>query len=501
MSVLRLRGAPKLADNVIHELNLGEMDAKDVTIRANLRFRVCGAVSPDGTLDCFWRLAPGEVRRLGGPDVEGFVVAKYDGLQTLAFDVPLPFAPISTAVLVTPAPEDDVNQKKDEMPGPLLVPLRFGIPSIFPQGLIGPWLRGGSVIEVDSNFWCRDVEEEFQLQIFPEIIYPRWGGWMLMLSSSNALVLEWTINMNAESVSPTRLIRWMRPWLFKGMIEAVASGSPEVDGVYTPDFTGTSLKYIKEDGSIELLLVNGRWEFTKTAATGSKVYYSYESPDPAIGQWDAESVVPAPKGLGQTPAPCVRLWLGEQQLADAARQMMPAVSDEPKIDRLRWNLLPRYINDSGSSTNGLKVVYVISQGIIEQFSGDAILVLDFSSSFNASGFTFAADSELELAGYDLKMFEGLPSTWSILVSPEATQDLHQPASDPGTSGTLQEAVRQVLQFLRAKGAKSLAVSIQSTGAFPSLEEVASAIVNALGADFVSNEKNLRGKSHLGLLLW
>eukprot|EP00913_Durusdinium_trenchii_P034169 g31978.t1 len=496
MNILRVRRTPELQEETHNVAFVFQFQDMDVYERAELRFRVLlFAADYKETEQEFWRLAPGEVRRFGGEDCEGFVVHRYDGLQTLVLDAPFSSSPTAT-ISVTEVDVDEKGEtpaestsKTNELHGPFLLPLRFRTPSIFPQALIGPWLRGGLLIEIDSNFLCREADEEMQLQVFPEVIYPRWGGWILNVSRSNALVLEWGLSMNPEYESPRRMIRWMRPWLFKGMIEVLSAGSEEVNGVYTPDFTGTVIKYTKKDGKVELLNVNGKWEFAKcTDLNTHQIYYSFESPMPAVGQWDASSVVPPATGLGTLPAPLVRLWLGESRLAEEAQQAIP-FNDELRVDRLRFNVLPRFVSQDASSCT-----FVVSQGIIEQFSGDAILVVGDVSDSDMSASNFSNNLEpmkpMKLVGgYYLKMLPGLRATWSVLVTPDGGE-LNQP--EVSVAPDLQEAIRQACELVISEGAVSIGVShhpaVESSGS-KSLEAIISAVVNAfLGLESEKSEK-------------
>ncbi|OLQ01467.1 putative E3 ubiquitin-protein ligase HERC2 [Symbiodinium microadriaticum] len=90
MGMLLVRGTPELPEsrnNVVHELEFNEEQE-----RASLRIRVCwdcknpssdAAAETAASGNAFWRLAPGELSRLGGPDVPGFVVNVWRGKHTL----------------------------------------------------------------------------------------------------------------------------------------------------------------------------------------------------------------------------------------------------------------------------------------------------------------------------------------------------------------------------------------------------------------------------------
>ena len=178
MPILRLRGTPKLEDdNVIHELNWIDQTEAD---RSLLRFRVhfgdIDSVSIGEGFETFWSLAPGEVHRYGGPDSDGFVVSIYDHKQTLELDDPLPFCLAAVEVCKEQTEETVAARSADKAKvsvsekslQPFLLPLRTGPPSLFPHAIVGPWLRAGSLIEVYSDFSCREDETDFQMQVFPE---------------------------------------------------------------------------------------------------------------------------------------------------------------------------------------------------------------------------------------------------------------------------------------------------------------------------------------------
>lgn len=69
VGILRFRSSPEMGDNIVYELNFQDFGVP----RDTLRFRVCGAVY--GEDDAFWRLAPGEGKRFGGPDLEIFIAS------------------------------------------------------------------------------------------------------------------------------------------------------------------------------------------------------------------------------------------------------------------------------------------------------------------------------------------------------------------------------------------------------------------------------------------
>ena len=105
VGILRFRSSPEMGDNIVYELNfqeqldarslqplrafcrefgfcfglkkLSEITEQDFGVpRDDLRFRVCGAVyGKDAGDEAFWRLAPGEGKRFGGPDMEIFIAS------------------------------------------------------------------------------------------------------------------------------------------------------------------------------------------------------------------------------------------------------------------------------------------------------------------------------------------------------------------------------------------------------------------------------------------
>ena len=210
-------------------------------------------------------------------------------------------------------------------------------------------------------------------------------------------------------------------------------------------------------GEVELRYANGNWEFGQS---DGQVYYIYEGLDPTIGQWDSSCALP--NGLGSLPAPCVRPWLAEQKWAQEAQQQSQETTDVVPLDRIRWNLLPRYAR----TFDGSQATFCVSEGILQQFSGDAILAIDISGTWNGLKFPVGRlDSQPEVvAGYTLRCFEGgqLPATWCFCATLEGALP-NQPGGI-GAGGTLvaedlQEVLQLAMQRIRSKGALSMALSM------------------------------------------
>ena len=475
IGILRLRGSPALEDdNVVHVLDLN----KGQVAREQLRLRVCFDNGPLQGLsqkaepfkESFWHLAPGEVARLGGPDVDGFVVATFEGLQTLVLDQPIQFSLAPTLEVlcspeVTEERESDARQlpneaeKTERATLPLNMPLRFGPPSLFPHALRGCWIRGGMTITISDGFVCQegdDKEDRFPLQVFPEISYNRWGGWLLNLARSNALVLEWTTKMNADSLLEHKVIRWWRPWVFKGMIEVLEAGSKEVNGFYAPDFTGSSIKYASLERQNYIEQRNdGSWaiscKYEQSPSEGCKVYYTQQCAEVDIGQWDSEGV----SSVASLPAPIIRKWLGgERQKHQAAFR----VNSGLQIDEISSNVLPRHLCRLPSEQ--IRGSAMISEGIIEQFCGDAIVIIEADGMAGLRSFLGGAAEVAAVSASDsmpiILPAGQLPASLCACIRLTSAQ-LNQPTSTAVAQEELQDKMRQAVLDLRAQGAVSIAV--------------------------------------------
>eukprot|EP00439_Symbiodinium_sp_Y106_P045252 s984_g5.t1 len=280
-----------------------ELDFNEEQDRENLRIRVCWdcknpssdeADDTAASFNAFWRLAPGELARLGGPDVQGFVVTVWRGKQTLSLARSMAFGlGICTDVIHQPAVDEEAL-KGEAAPAvaeePITLPLRLGSPSLFPQALIGRWVRGLTVLHVREGFICEELDQTFTLQVFPEIIYPPWGEWVLNVSRSSPLVLEWAQQIDAGGIRSNRVIRWIRPWLLQGRLYADSAGTAEVNGSYIPDFTGSSVRYAKvEPGKqvVELRHLNESWAFVSVGEGPEEIFYAAPAAE-LLGEWDAE---------------------------------------------------------------------------------------------------------------------------------------------------------------------------------------------------------------------
>ncbi|CAE8690688.1 unnamed protein product [Polarella glacialis] len=205
-----------------------------------------------------WQLAPGELQRLGGPEVQGeaFLFEPVEGKQVLALQQPLDFS--LCPVLEFSLRDSEQGSRKDkgektregkrETAPSALQALRLGPPSQFPQALLGRWVRimGGRMSEIDilDDFSCHEVgmDSPTPFQVFPEIVYLNFGRWLLNLSRSSASILVWLCDLSPAGVAQDSIVLWTRPWLAQGWLEVKgARGSnPAVHGSYRPDFSSPS---------------------------------------------------------------------------------------------------------------------------------------------------------------------------------------------------------------------------------------------------------------------
>ncbi|CAE6929336.1 HERC1, partial [Symbiodinium sp. CCMP2456] len=399
----------------------------------------------------FWRLAPGELQRLGGPDVQGFVVSYWRGKQTLSLARSMAFGlGICTDVIRQPEVDEEALQAEaapavTEME-PMTLPLRLGSPSLFPQALIGPWVRGLTVLHVREGFICEELDQTFPLQVFPEIIYPPWGEWVLNVSRSSPLVLEWAQQIDAGGIRSNRVIRWIRPWLLQGRLYVDSAGSADVNGSYIPDFTGTSLRYAKvEPGRqlVELRHMNEQWAFVSVGEGPEEIFYTAPA-EQLLGQWDDDRQ--PHRGSGVMPAPRLSFW------QDASADLIEVAAKE-----LPWNVRPRCLcrlpSDAASMT--------ITEGLADHFAGDAVIFVD------------ATDSVSQIAP---RLGARGPATWTVNI---ALSDVEKPNQPSGVEGKedLLGSLRQAIEALRGKGVSTLAVG--SRGGHGDSEALASASLGAL----------------------
>ena len=353
----------------------------------------------------------------------------WDNLQTLTLADPLAFS-------LTPALRVSPEEGKS-----WVAPLSWGS-ALFPWALIGPWLRAGSLIEVFHDFRCREGEDEFRMQTFPEVIYPRWGEWILNVPKSSALILEWTLSLDVQEQASERVIKWLRPWLLPAL--EVLNAGCEVNGTYLPDFSQSAMRYVRQGHSVELLQVDQSWEFVAQ----ERRLYSSSSADPAEGQWDASSVLPD----GQLPAPCVRRCLLEGDLVQQAREG----GKELQVDRLRFNVLPRYVNTHSNTS------LVVSEGLLEQFAGDAILLVD------GPDLSALPSEPLEVSGSIRSFRTPLPASYCFVLE---AGGLNQPEID------LASALGQALEAAKNLRVESLALSPKHLKTWP-LEALLAALLSA-----------------------
>ncbi|CAE7265264.1 HERC2 [Symbiodinium natans] len=351
-------------------------------------------------------------------------------------------------------PEEDAGAESaaEVLEESLTLPFRYGAPSLFPEALVGPWVRGYAVINVREGFICEELDDIFSLQVFPEIIYPPWGEWVLNVSRSTPQILEWVPKMDVDGICSRRVIRWIRPWLLEGRLLVDSAGHAAVNGSYVPDFSGSAVRYVKTPAegpkAVELRHIDPHWAFVSVEDGKEQLLYTAVA-DALVGQWNTDSQLA--KASGALPGPRISFW---QQAPD--EDLLAAQKS------LALNVRPRCVCRLPSEAAASMVV---SEGVAAHFAGDAVVFVDFET-----------DGTPEEAFPALGA--PLPATWRLHLPARAGAGggLNQPGEEGGCD--LPGALRQGLEALLVKGAGTVAISAKG-GSPADKEALAAAAVTAL----------------------
>lgn len=390
-----------------------------------------------------WRLAPGELQRLGGPlSEDAFVPFSKDGRALLvALDAPN-FSVIPTLHVLCE------NQGYART-------LRRGPPSPFPEAVIGPWIRVMgrivSAIEVrdDSRVFI-DGEENGMIAVWPEVVYVCFGIWVLDAVRSTPAVLVWAGGGDPECFkADSTLLVWKRPWLMEGHRHADVPDQVHLSGIYAPPldaaprlpeclaglpFSPLSADGCRDEKSGVSLMVN---------EAGEANFYQHGQP----------MAVSAPAAAPE--------WASLDLLDH------PAVKRSFAVDALRLGVTPRKVCELPRGAQ-----LAISRGSATCFSGDAVILQDYEPWCGGQVWSAAligGGPELARAIQGLPQTSGssrcpvgearavlagrLPATWAIVTTLRSEEEPTQLCAG------IRASISASFQLAKRFGVRSLGLSV------------------------------------------